>query len=412
MRVRAAFIGTVAIGVVVATAAPAAATRAQSQQIIGLDSPLRVAVGSAPSDPVTVTPADTSLMLQSNASGQWQDVRRFRPDLSGAITIQYPTAELGTQEYRLVPSTPPGDPAMVDVIGYEERATVSGWPKGETYIRAGEGIVRRVEASPPGALAELQARDGDPWQTLSSSRVHEDGTLRLDLGKAKEGATHYRVLFPQQELVEKRTTTKSWTVVGYRIPPAIMLPDILNRLVRPLGIPRVSWQSVSDGDTARAVCVARELSGMKPSRSRPSPELRGRWLRTQKLRKAPRGAVPGVNVSLACQAAYFVQHGKVVRAVPVSSGRPGYPTNKGTYRIYRAVNGTETSNLFPEDHWNMYRSLYFHGGEALHGSYRDEYVRTYPDSHGCVRMLHKDVDWLWRNGWTLGTTVRVYGSWR
>jgi lipoprotein-anchoring transpeptidase ErfK/SrfK len=59
----------------------------------------------------------------------------------------------------------------------------------------------------------------------------------------------------------------------------------------------------------------------------------------------------------------------------------------------------------------MYRSLYFNGGEAVHGSYSDSYVVTYPASHGCVRMLHRDVDWLWRNGWTIGTTVRVYGRW-
>lgn len=74
------------------------------------------------------------------------------------------------------------------------------------------------------------------------------------------------------------------------------------------------------------------------------------------------------------------------------------------------MNGKETSTQFPDTHWNMYRSLYFNGGEALHGSYSDLYVRTFPDSHGCVRMLHRDVDWLWRKGWTIGTKVRVYGS--
>ena len=121
--------------------------------------------------------------------------------------------------------------------------------------------------------------------------------------------------------------------------------------------------------------------------------------------------ISGINVSRGCQVAYFVSDGRVRRAVPVSTGRPGYPTDPGVFRIFRSVNGTETSNSFPEPHWNMYRSLYFNGGEALHGSYSDSYVRTYPDSHGCVRMLHRDVDWLWRNGWTVGTSVRVYGDW-
>ncbi len=59
----------------------------------------------------------------------------------------------------------------------------------------------------------------------------------------------------------------------------------------------------------------------------------------------------------------------------------------------------------------MYRPKYFNGGIALHGSITDSYVLPYPASHGCVRMLHADVDTLWRSGVDVGTPVYVYGLW-
>ena len=402
--------------VMVGLSAPALAKpgAADAPQITGLESPLRVAAGATPTDEVTVEPVDSTVELQRNDAGSWVPVKTFRPTAAGIVSLRYPTAESGVQGYRVIPTAADvsGDPQPVEVIGYQRRATLEGWPTEEIYVRKGEQVVRRLTASPAGAQVELQSRASGSWKVVQTMRVRDDGTLRVDLGKVGVGTTPYRLVIPHQDLVQDRYLTSIWRVTGYSTPPRTMLPDILNRLVRPLGIPKVEWPGVASGETARAVCVARELSGMKPRRSNPSPALRAKWMGTKPFRKAPKGMVDGVNVDITCQAAYFVKRGKILRAVPVSTGRAAFPTGRGTYRIYRGVNGTETSLQFPDDHWNMYRSLYFNGGEALHGSWSDEYVLTYPDSHGCVRMLHRDVDWLWSNGWTVGTTVRVYGSWK
>lgn len=385
-------------------------------QVTGLENPIRVLAGSRAVDEVTVDPVDSALELQRNNSGSWVRVKTFQPTTAGVVSLTYPKAELGVQRYRVIPTSAtmpdPGTPLPVEVIGFQRRATLSGWPSDELYVKKGQQIVRRATASPAGAAVELQSRATGSWKVLETLRVRADGTLRVDLGRVGTGTIPYRLVVPRQDLVNDRLVSDTWRVTGYTTPPRNMVPDILNRLLRPLGIPKVEWPGVASGDTARAVCVARELSGMKPSRKNPSPALRAQWMGAKPFRKAPKGMVNGVNVDVTCQAAYFVERGKVVRAVPVSTGRRGFPTDRGTYRIYRGVNGTETSLQFPDDHWNMYRSLYFNGGEALHGSWSDEYVRTYPDSHGCVRMLHRDVDWLWANGWTIGTTVRVYGSWK
>jgi lipoprotein-anchoring transpeptidase ErfK/SrfK len=68
------------------------------------------------------------------------------------------------------------------------------------------------------------------------------------------------------------------------------------------------------------------------------------------------------------------------------------------------------SRSYP-DGW-MYRPQFFNMGQAIHGSSLDSAVHSYPASHGCVRMLHKDIDYLWANGFGKGSVVNVYGTWR
>lgn len=398
--------------------APPAAAAESPPQLGRLDDSLRVQVGKRATDTVSVSPDAVVELQQRDGDGQWQTIRKFRARGQTTVTLIYPKAALGARLYRLLPfsrqTAQSGAPIAVTVTGYQQQATVAGWPAGEVFVRKGARQGVSLSVSPVGASVQLQRRGAKSggWSVVDTRTVPADGQLRVNPGPAPARTVKYRVVVPRQELVQKKLTSQVRTVVGYgRVPPTEMLPDLLNRLVTPLGIPRVSGSSVSSPTTARSACVAAELTGLGPSRSQPGRTLRARLLTSRSLRSAPAGMISGINVSVRCQAAYFVSGGRVVRAVPVSTGQAGYRTDVGTFRIFRRVNGVETSREFPDDHWNMYRSLYFNGGEAVHGSYSDSYVRTYPDSHGCVRMLHRDVDWLWRKGWTIGTNVRVYGSW-
>jgi len=56
----------------------------------------------------------------------------------------------------------------------------------------------------------------------------------------------------------------------------------------------------------------------------------------------------------------------------------------------------------------IYRSKYFSGGVAIHGSMS---VPAYPSSHGCVRVTTKAMDFIWDNDiLPRGTEVLVYGE--
>lgn len=100
----------------------------------------------------------------------------------------------------------------------------------------------------------------------------------------------------------------------------------------------------------------------------------------------------------------------VRRVMQVSTGMPGYQTRIGIFKGTWRFDGWWQSTIYPDG--KMYRPIFFNGGQALHGSLTDDLVHWYPASHGCVRMLHSDIDALWAGGVGHGTPVRVYGVWK
>lgn len=85
---------------------------------------------------------------------------------------------------------------------------------------------------------------------------------------------------------------------------------------------------------------------------------------------------------------------------PVSGGRGWCPdmkqachTKLGKFTIYREQGAFCKSSKFPIGHGGapMPYCMYFHGGFALHGSYT---VPGFNDSHGCIRLLIPDAEWL------------------
>ena len=120
--------------------------------------------------------------------------------------------------------------------------------------------------------------------------------------------------------------------------------------------------------------------------------------------------VTGVNVSITCQAAFWVGANREYRRVmAATTGKKGFRTRVGTHRIFVTHHVWRYSTIYPEA--RMYKPMQFSGGQALHGSATDRLVKTYPASHGCVRMLHRDVDAMQAGGVGNGTRVRVFGAW-
>jgi lipoprotein-anchoring transpeptidase ErfK/SrfK len=91
---------------------------------------------------------------------------------------------------------------------------------------------------------------------------------------------------------------------------------------------------------------------------------------------------------------------KVVRAIHVSTGRPGLTTPGGHFSIIRKER-MSWSQLF---HVWLPLANYFYGGYAFH-EYPD--VPGYPASHGCIRLPKGDATVMWYFA-KLGTPVVIH----
>jgi lipoprotein-anchoring transpeptidase ErfK/SrfK len=198
--------------------------------------------------------------------------------------------------------------------------------------------------------------------------------------------------------------------------PPVKLPKMkqVSEQMRKLKLPITSADGRTDVNTVRSLCTWRDLTTGTSSRAAVRDRERQSIMATRQL-PVRKGLVTGLNINLTCQTVIWVtqdpksKERRIKAVYPASTGRGGFGTPTGTYRIYRETNRWHESTTYPGA--MMYRPKYFRGGVALHGSISDTYVRSYPASSGCVRMLKKDVDTLWRSGVSVGTPVRVYGRW-
>jgi hypothetical protein len=145
----------------------------------------------------------------------------------------------------------------------------------------------------------------------------------------------------------------------------------------------------------------------------PDPNAASPFMRTAGERR--------IDVSIKEQRLTVFVGQEVVYSAPVTTGKAGFDTPTGTYRLWsgsRVLNETMTSSQAaisdPAEAYNVKNVLYtqyFTGaGDALHLNYwQPEYVfGAQPTSHGCVGLMLQDAQWLWlfvQNGTTL--TIRA-----
>lgn len=189
--------------------------------------------------------------------------------------------------------------------------------------------------------------------------------------------------------------------------PATDLERVLTHL-RSVGLPVGNVSDKLDGDSRRALCIARAFLGTKEGRG----GLRSDWetnrlLTFRKPLPTPEGVTEGLNVSITCQAAYFVAAGEVQRVMRVTTGR-GESTPRGEFRVQRKTNGWRYSTIYKDA--RLYKPMNFNGAIAAHGVAHPSWIKTEPASHGCVRIPNRDMDWLYPN-MPVKSKVRVYGAW-
>lgn len=115
-----------------------------------------------------------------------------------------------------------------------------------------------------------------------------------------------------------------------------------------------------------------------------------------------------LEVSLTSQRLTAYIGNEAVYTAPVTTGKAGYETPVGSYRIWsgsRVYNETMTSALAgitdPAEQYNVRNVLYTQyftaDGTALHMNYwqPESLFGVQPTSHGCVGLLLQDAQWLW-----------------
>jgi hypothetical protein len=173
-----------------------------------------------------------------------------------------------------------------------------------------------------------------------------------------------------------------------------------------IGLPVGGTPDPASTESLRGLCLAREMAGLTPSRRPLRPSEESALLALLAPVQAPKGSIPGLNVSITCQAGFYVENGLVQRSLRVTTGtRDGTP--RGVFKVQRRTDGWRRSTLYPV---MLYKPVNINGAIAVHGVPDPSMIRTIPSSRGCIRVPNRQMDWLFPR-LQIGSKVRVYGRW-
>ena len=127
-----------------------------------------------------------------------------------------------------------------------------------------------------------------------------------------------------------------------------------------------------------------------------------------------------IAVNLTTQRAVGFVGAQPVRVALVTTGRPGWETPTGDFRIYRRVENETMDSLglgipidSPEGWYvdNVLYTQYIYSGITLHYNYwrPQSYFGNIPSSHGCVGLGLSDAKFFWDFA-DIGTRVVIYKS--
>jgi len=181
----------------------------------------------------------------------------------------------------------------------------------------------------------------------------------------------------------------------------------LNELFTPYGMRPLEVDGISGRMTRQLLCAARLALGLPVSRDDMVPggdEERSLMAATglQIPTGAPIHANRWVFIDQHCQILFAGERDRLVFVFPTSTGTNEFPTRDQNasrafrYDPARENNGWHDSTDYPSSvdnplNGNMYKPIYFDGGQAIHGA---NTVPTSPASHGCARLRVEDQDKL------------------
>jgi lipoprotein-anchoring transpeptidase ErfK/SrfK len=136
-------------------------------------------------------------------------------------------------------------------------------------------------------------------------------------------------------------------------------------------------------DTAATV----DAAGAPPSDEEVADEAEG----SVDGREAP-VAERALTIRIASQSFVYSEDDQVVRTGPISSGREGHGTPRGTFSVLSKQKDKVSSRYTNQLGWQAWMpySIQFYGHYFLH----EGWLPGYPDSAGCVRVGEKDARFL------------------
>jgi peptidoglycan hydrolase-like protein with peptidoglycan-binding domain len=188
-------------------------------------------------------------------------------------------------------------------------------------------------------------------------------------------------------------------------PAVLALQQRLSALGYWLGTPDGSFGSL----TQQAVWAFQKSAGLRRD-GVVGPKTRAALAAGTRPRATLAG--DGVEIDLDRQILLVVRGGAVRTILNTSTGngeeytstsgnRAIAVTPRGSYTVYRAVDGSVTNSL-----GQLWRPRFFHRGFAVHGSPN---IPPWPDSHGCARVSNAAIDMIWaRDLMPVGSRVLVH----
>lgn len=119
-----------------------------------------------------------------------------------------------------------------------------------------------------------------------------------------------------------------------------------------------------------------------------------------------------IEVDLGARTATLYENDAVVKTMPISSGKPGFATEKGHFTVYlkyatQTMKGAGYGPGYDYVTPNVPWVSYFNGGEAFHGAPWNSQIGVADLSHGCVNLGVGDAQFVY-NWAPTGTEVWVH----
>jgi lipoprotein-anchoring transpeptidase ErfK/SrfK len=102
-----------------------------------------------------------------------------------------------------------------------------------------------------------------------------------------------------------------------------------------------------------------------------------------------------LTIRIGSQSFAYAEGDQIVRTGPISSGREGYRTPRGTFSVLGKQKDKVSSRYTNQLGWQAWMpySIQFYGHYFLH----EGWLPGYPDSHGCVRVGEQDARFLFEH---------------